>query len=356
VVSFNVIFMRSWKPVYILTSLFIASFVIIGLLAFISQKGISKKNGFNRQFITSVLSPRKQITAPVNLMKIIGVWLGKIYFQEETPYEILTTNFTLDSLQAIKLNVTTDKKQGLNIRMFMQDHLLYLACRNVPAIITCDLKSGNTRNHVLPGYFNQETMTSAEHFILRSKDYATQSHRFVKLDLNKKDSLQEDNFSDRKVIGGFENAGMLYYDTTTKQACYTFLYQNGFICMDSNMNLTLQARTIDTITHRNVKVARVARSITMKQPAQKVNYNGSISEGKLFLQSMLKADNEYELDFNENSIIDIYDLKNGDYKGSFYIPAYEGKKAHQFQVINHQLYALYGKTVVLYDLEFIAGL
>jgi hypothetical protein len=94
----------------------------------------------------------------------------------------------------------------------------------------------------------------------------------------------------------------------------------------------------------------------MKQPAQKVNYNGSISGGKLFLQSMLKADNEYELDFNENSIIDIYDLKNGDYKGSFYIPAYEGKKAHQFQVISHQLYALYGKTVVLYDLKFIPGL
>jgi hypothetical protein len=94
----------------------------------------------------------------------------------------------------------------------------------------------------------------------------------------------------------------------------------------------------------------------MKQPPQLINYNGSVADGNLFLQSMLKADNEYELDFNENSIIDIYNLKNGAYKGSFYIPAYKGKKAHQFQVINHQLYALYGKTVVLYDLEFIADL
>jgi len=74
------------------------------------------------------------------------------------------------------------------------------------------------------------------------------------------------------------------------------------------------------------------------------------------LRSRLKADNEYELDFNENSIIDIYSLKNGDYKGSFYIPAYKGEKALQFQVIGHQLYALHGKTVLLYDMKTIADL
>jgi hypothetical protein len=201
-----------------------------------------------------------------------------------------------------------------------------------------DLVSKNTDSHVLPTNFNQETFFSTDHFILRAKDLVSQSHRFIKLDLNKQDSIPEDNFSDRKLIGGFETAGMLYFDTATKQACYSYLYQNGFICMDSNLNLTLKARTIDTFSHRNIKVAHVGSSLTMKQPPQLINYNGSVADGNLFLQSMLKADNEYELDFNENSIID------------------KGKKAHQFQVINHQLYALYGKTVVLYDLEFIADL
>ena len=348
--------MRSRKPVYILTSLFLTSFSIIGLLAFISKKRIPKKTGFNRQLITSVLHPSKQVTVPVNLIKLIGIQSGKIYFQEENANEILSTNASLDSLQTIKLNVTIEDKPGFTVRMFLQDHHLYLACGNAPAIITYDLESQNVFNHVLPERFNQETMFSTDHFILRARDRALQSHRFIKIDLNKKNSIKEDDFSDRKQIGGFVTSGMLYYDTATKQVCYTYFYQNGFICMDSNLNLTLKARTIDTITHQNIKVARVGSSLTLNQPPQLLNYDGCVADGKLFLRSRLKADNEHELDFNENSIIDVYSLKNGGYKGSFYLPAYEGKKAHQFQVINHQLYALYGRTVVLYDLEFIADL
>jgi hypothetical protein len=348
--------MRRRKPVYILTSLFIASFAIIGMLAFISKKGITKKNGFSRRLLTSALIPRKQITAPVNMIKLIGVQEGKILFQEESPDEILSSNLSLDSLHAIRLHLTAENKPGTIVRMFIQDHHLYLACGNMAAIIVYDLQSGSTFKHVLPDYFNQEAMFLTDRFILRAKDRALQSHRFIKLNLNKKDSITEDNFSDRKLIGGFETAGMLYYDTTTRQACYTYFYQNGFICMDSNLNLTLKARTIDTISHRNIKVARVGSSLTMNQPPPSINYDGCVADGKLFLRSRLKADNEHELDFKENSIIDVYSLKNGGYKGSFYIPAYEEKKAHQFQVINHQLYALYGKTVVLYDLEFIPGL
>lgn len=348
--------MKSRKPVYILLILFITSFAVIGMLAFISKNAIAKENGFNRRLLTPALTSGKHISFPVRISKLIGIKSDKIYWQEENPLEIFSTNLSLDSLQTIKLPLPVDKEQGPNIRMYIKDHNLYLACRNVPAIIAYDLDSGSVINYALSNNFNQEALLATDHFILRARDPQLLSHRFVKLDLKNKDSLAEDNFSDRKAVGGFETAGILYYDAVTKQACYTYFYQNGFICMDSNLNVTLKAKTIDTITHRNVKVARVGRSITMKQPAQAINYNGCVADGKLFLQSKLKADNEYELDFNENIMVDIYSLKNGDYKGSFYIPAYEGKKAHQFKVISHQLYALYDKTVVLYDLEFIADL
>jgi hypothetical protein len=240
--------------------------------------------------------------------------------------------------------------------MFLNGRNLYLTCRNVPGIIVYDIETGSSFSHTLPNYYSKEINLSTDQFILRTKDPASQSHRFVKLDLKETDSLPEDHFSDKKVIGGFQTDGMLYYDTTTKQACYTYFYQNGFICMDTNLNLKLKARTIDTITHREIKVARVASSLTMKQPPQFVNLTGSVYAGKLFLQSMLKADNEYELDFNENSVVDIYSLTTGGYKGSFYIPAYEGKKAQQFQVSDKKLYAFYGKTVVLYDLDLIEDL
>ncbi|HUP12942.1 MAG TPA: hypothetical protein VM187_12035 [Niastella sp.] len=348
--------MKSRKPVYILTILFFASFAIIGIQAFISKKLIDKKNGFNRRLLSSALTPQKDITLPVKLTKLIGRQNGILYFQEDKPYEIYSTNQNLDSVQTIKLPIAPDKDLGRNIYMFMKDQLIYIACRNMPGFLIYDLSSGSLDYHTVKNYYNQEAIFSPDEFIVRAKDYKTQSHRFIKFNLQQKDSMREDHFSDRKIIGGFKTAGALYYDTATQQACYTYLYQNGFICMDTSLNLTLKARTIDTVTNREIKVARVGSSLTMKQPPQEINDIGDVFAGRLFLQSMLKADNEYELDFAENSVVDIYNLRTGAYAGSFYIPAYKGQKALHFKVIDNKLYALYGKTIVLYDLGFIEGL
>jgi hypothetical protein len=348
--------MKSRKPVYILISLFIASFAFIGMLAFLSKNTTEKKNGFNRHLLSSPIKVLKQLTLPGNMSWFIGMHNGKMYFQGKNYYEVICTDRNLDSFNAINLSIPPDPKLTSGFRMFLNGNHLYLSYRNIPAIIAYDLENGTSTNYKLPNYYSKDANISTDQFILRTKDPVSQSHRFAKFDLREKDTLQEDHFSDNKIIGGFQTDGMLNFDTATNQACYSYYYQNGFICMDTNLNLKLKARTIDTITHREIKVARVASSLTMKQPPQFVNLAGSVFSGKLFLQSMLKADNEYELDFNENSVVDIYSLKNGSYKGSFYIPTYKGKKTHQFQVIDQKLYALYGKTVVLYDLGFIAGL
>jgi hypothetical protein len=348
--------MKRRKPVYMLLTLFIASFAIIGTLAFLSKNTTEKKNGFNRQLLSSQAKIFKQVTFPVNISWFIGMQNGKLYFQGISPYEVIYTNRNLDSIGTIKLLIPPDRKHASSFRMFLNGSYLYLSFKHIPAIIAYDLETGTANNHILPKFYSKDANISADQFILRTKDPVSQSHWFVKFDLNEKESIQEDHFSDKKIIGGFQTDGMLNFDTATKQACYSYYYQNGFICMDTNLNLTLKARTIDTITHREIKVARVASSLTMKQPPQYVNLASSVYSGKLFLQSMLKADNEYELDFNENSVVDIYSLKNGSYKGSFYIPAYNGKKTHQFQVVDQKLVALYGKRVVLYDLGFIKDL
>lgn len=348
--------MKSRKPVYTLISLFITSFALIGLLAFLSKNTTEKKNGFSRHLLSSPVKVLKQTTFPVNLSWFIGIHNDKMYFQGISPYEVICSDRNLDSIRTIKLSIPPDQKLTAGFRMFLNGSHLYLSYRNIPAIIAYDLETGTANNHILPKYYSKDANISTDRFIVRAKDPVSQSHRFVKFDLKEKDTIQEDHFSDNKIIGGFQTDGMLHFDTATKLACYSYYYQNGFICMDTNLNLKLRARTIDTITHREVKVARVARSLTMKQPPQFVNLAGSVFAGKLFLQSMLKADNEYELDFTENSVVDVYSLTTGSYKGSFYIPSYKGKKTHQFQVIDRKLYALYGKTVVLYDLELIADL
>ncbi|OQP64114.1 hypothetical protein A3860_22165 [Niastella vici] len=348
--------MNNKKPVLTLITLFLAAFGIITLLAFLAKNTNEKKNGFKRRMLTGTLKIRKLVTLPVSVSRIIGLQPDAIYFQDNTPYAVHRTNADLDSLKTLTIPIPPYVKANSSIRMFVRGRHLYIACRNLPGILDYNLDSGNVDRYGLEKFFGKETNFAKDQFILKTIEPKTNDAIFVKIDLKSKYPAIEDHFTERNKQNAFATDGMLYYDSTTHLACYTYFYQNGFICMDTNLNLKLTARTIDTLTKREIKVAHVGSSYTMKQPPQFVNNLGAVAAGKLFLESMLQADNEYSLDFTENAVIDVYNLINGSYKGSFYIPPYQGKKPHQFHVINKTLYAIYSNTVILYDLGFIQDL
>jgi hypothetical protein len=348
--------MRIKQPVLILTILLFSAFAIVAALAFLSKNIHNKKNGFNRLQLGFHLQPQHQFTFPTTVNKIIGASKGRLYFQGNNPYELYTTDQQLNSLKIISMDIQPDMKLQSGIRMFLHDRHIYLSCRNMPGFIDYALDSGNAVQHSLTWYYSKEANLSGDQFIIRANDRQTKDPVFVKLNLKNTSTRMEDHFSEKKGESNFPTDGILYYDSTTHLACYTYFYQNGFICMDTNLNLTVKARTIDTLTKKELNITRVGSSITMKQPPHFVNYTGSVYAGKLFLQSMLKADNELPLDFSGNTVIDVYDLINGKYKGSFYLPDLQGRKPHQFQVIDKKLYAVYGKTVVLYDVNFIEDL
>jgi hypothetical protein len=347
--------MRIRKPALLLIALFFASFGIIALLAFLSKNTYEKKNGFNRRLHTSLLKPIKEITFPVPVIRMIGSRDGKLYFQGNSPYEVYITDLHGDSVTRLALSIPPDKKLRSGIQMYLNGRHLYLSSRNMPGIIAYDLDSGSSHRHVFNQYFSKDALLSKDQFILRTIDPEEEDPKFIKIDL-KNNLRSEDHFSEKNGKGNFPTDGILYFDSTTHLACYTYFYQNGFICMDTNLNVKVKARTIDTITKREVQVAQVGKSYTMKQPPQFVNYIGAVSAGKLYLQSKLKADNEFPLDFAENTIVDVYNLSGGNYITSFYIPSQKGKKPSQFHLIDKKLYVIYGKTVALYDLDPIEDL
>jgi hypothetical protein len=348
--------MRIKKPAIILISLLFTAFAAISALAFLSRNIHEKKNGFNRRLLRTHLQPQHEITFPATVNRIIGSHAGQLYFQGNDPYEIYTTDHSLNSLKTISLAIEPDMKLKSGIRMFLEGRHIYISCRNMPGIIDYNLDSGKALQYPLTWFYSKEAHISKEQFIIRANDRRTKDPLFVKLNLKNTATRMEDQFSEKKGESNFPTDGILYYDSLTHLACYTYFYRNGFICIDTNLNVTVQARTIDTITKGELRITKVGSSITMKQPPHFVNYTGSVYNGKLFLQSMLKADNEFPLDFTENTVIDVYDLINGRYKGSFYLPDYQGKKPHQFHVIGKKLLAIYGKTVAQYDLNLIEDL
>jgi hypothetical protein len=348
--------MRIRKPAFILITLLFAAFGTIALLAFLSKNTLEKKNGFTRRLHSSVLKPVKQLTFPVPVSKMIGSRNGQLYFQGNNPYEVYLTDLRGDSVTRLLLNIPPDKKLRSGNQMYLNGRHLYISNRNVPGIIAYDLDSRNFTSQSFDQYYSKDALIAADQFILRSTIPHEADPIFIKIDLKNRDIRKEDHFSEKNGKGNFPTDGMLYYDPATHLACYTYFYQNGFICMDTNLNLIVKARTIDTVTKRDIQVAHVGRSYTMKQPPQFVNYIGAVSAGKLYLQSKLKADNEFPLDFAENTVVDMYNLSNGNYIASFYIPYLNGKRPSQLHVTDKKLLALYGKTVVLYDLGPIADL
>lgn len=343
--------MRNKKPAIILGTLLFASFAIIGLLAFLSKNININKNGFNRQLLTPTLKIRNQATFPVQINRMIGARQGKLYFQGGSAYNIYSTNLNLDSFTNKQLPIQQHIKLNSGVRMYLNGAHVYLSCKNFPEIIDYNLDSGTASPYVLKSYYSKEVAYSKDRFIIRIIDDKSKDPVFIKLDIKNENSRQEDHFSEKNGEGSFPTDGILYYDSTTHLGCYTHFYQNGFICMDTNLNLTLKARTIDTLTKRQVKVAHVGNSSTMKDPPKYVNLVATVAKGNLFLQSMLQADNEFPLDFEENSVIDVYSLTTGAYKGSFYLPAFKGRKTYEFHIVGNSLVALYGKSVVTYDLN-----
>lgn len=343
--------MRNKKPTIILASLLVASFAIIALLAFLSKNININKNGFNRRLLTTTLQIRKQVTFPLQLNRMIGTRQGRLYFQGGAAYNVYSTNFNLDSFTNRQLPIQPNIKLNSGIRMFLNGAHIYLSCKNVPEIIDYNLDSETVHPYVCKNFYSKEVPFSKDQFIFRLIEDSSKDPVFIKLNVKNENSRQVDHFSERNGEGNFPTDGILYFDSTTHLGCYTYFYQNGFICMDTNLNVTLKARTIDTITKRQIKVVHVGNSSTMKDPPRFVNMIADVSGGNLFLQSMLKADNEYPLDFEEHSTIDIYSLTTGAYKGSFYIPAFKGRKAYEFHIVGDRLVALYGKTVITYNLN-----
>jgi hypothetical protein len=71
--------------------------------------------------------------------------------------------------------------------------------------------------------------------------------------------------------------------------------------------------------------------------------------------SGLKADNDTDKFFSDNSILDIIDLRDGKYLGSIYLPATGGNKLSRFIISGNQLIGLYPNSIMIYDLDLGSG-
>ncbi|GEP95724.1 hypothetical protein CCY01nite_19840 [Chitinophaga cymbidii] len=86
-------------------------------------------------------------------------------------------------------------------------------------------------------------------------------------------------------------------------------------------------------------------------PLNQINKEVLISDKHIYIYSTLQADNETAEGFNEHSTIDRYNLENGMYEGSFYIPNRNGEKIKSMIISGKNFIAIHPKKMTLFELK-----
>jgi hypothetical protein len=160
-------------------------------------------------------------------------------------------------------------------------------------------------------------------------------------------------FFKKQIDGIFCTDGVLHYDKQIPMLVYIYFYRNEFITMDTNMHIISRARTIDTTSTAKIKMTKVMPEniITFSVPPLTVNKHSCVSGKFLFNHSGLRADNENKKTFDQSSVIDVYNLRDNRYLGSFYLQDYDHKKLSGFRVDGNRLLAIYDHYLLRFEIN-----
>jgi len=341
------------RRILYLTLCFLGSIISIGLLAIISDLAGKSPNHFIRQTPGHVVEGVKFIDLKKRGYYFAGLDSSYAYLVNQIiNNKILTVNIS----QGIFLEEIINAPKDLMI-----SSSAYLSVEDRCPILWDGMKSEIWRgdgNHLFLKY--KDKVSSFTKGILLSPA------SYIFLSINKKnenDLIKQERGGRQKtgkgllqkqIDGLFCTDGQLIKVPNSNRIFYTYFYRNQFMCADTNLNLLYRGKTIDTNSYAKIKVAKIrsTNQLTLASPPKIINKHTDVNEKYLFIHSGLKADNETDKVHEESAVIDVYNVKDGKYKLSFYLPNFDGKSLNDFKVYGQSLYALYDHYLYKYQLNF----
>lgn len=162
------------------------------------------------------------------------------------------------------------------------------------------------------------------------------------------------NLLQKQIDGIFDTDGSLHINHKLHSVVYVHRYRNEFINANHQLQLNYRGKTIDTISHAQIQLAKVkSHNIkTFAAPPLIVNKSSATAGNLLFVNSQIIGQYESDVIWKNASIIDVYNLTNQSYQSSFPIYHSNGKRMRSFIITNNQLFALIGSQLVRYQLTF----
>lgn len=347
--------MKPDKSFWLLLFTSLLSIGVIGALYYNSHQQNRQPGSFIRYFPPHVIEHLDPRDIKYNSYYIAGMDHHNIYLGNTTaPLHLLKMSLTSKDTSHIRLQL--DQADSIPIRqakVTVTPPYFYITDGTVPIIFKGKTLNWSARaNYTGNTYFTKIAPLTPRTFAIRSV-IPESEYILGKLSTHPIDTTFNSGLLEKQVDGLFCTDGMFHYDKQTQQLVYLYHYRNQFIVTDTTLQLLYRGHTIDTITSAQIEVTRVASEniVTLAAPPLVVNAKSALYNNWLFVHSKLRAKNEDRESFEKMTVIDVYDLTDRKYVFSFYLSVYQDKKAKAFKVFAHKLVALYGHSLVIYDLN-----
>ena len=349
---------KNYKIVLSIAGVMLAAIGIVAILSWSSKDLTFENNGFTRRIERPELKMNSAIVKDDGVIQICGLTNDRLFFKTKIPGKIFETNYELKNEKYLTFNVPTDTKIVSSFSCFTDGKRLSLLSGNLPGEFIARSGEQTRVNKFKSPIFTRIAKISENTYIFRGfkQELKTIDQIFLKFNTETGVLSRENNISKQNNDGGLATDGLLHYDDKTNLLVYVMYYTNQFQVLDTNLNLIYAGNTIDTLSTYQVEGGLVANSkqtstLTNLTPKKVINASNCISNGKLYNYSTLKAENETNQEFGNNSVIDVYDLKTGKYERSFYIPTYENERVKNFKVIDNRLIAIYKNHIASYTIH-----
>ncbi|MCG8321921.1 MAG: hypothetical protein MI921_20660 [Cytophagales bacterium] len=342
---------------YISSCLLGSIIIIIGL--YLSEQIDNKrnKNNFQRIFLsTNPLDSIHVLDLKYNSYYIAGLTKKKIYLANATKSDFLIlTDYDLTDTLSMDLNIPEYENVAWGaIKTQVDSPYVYIAEGIVPTVIQGTFPDFQYMKTNLKNLdFNKSVAIKPSNIVIRRHDSELQQTVLVKAPMNPS-SLRLDTLSyalEKQLDGFFCSDGVILYNHHLAQIIYVYAYRNQFIGLDANLNVLYKGNTIDTISRAKIKVDTLVyenKTQVKSSNAKIVNKRAAVHKDWLYVHSGLMADNELKEHFDENSVIDVYSLRDQKYKFSFYLPVYKDKKVHDFKVDDNKIVAMHDRFLITY--------
>lgn len=338
------------KAAMILLTLSIVAIVILLFLFQSATLPNKNNNGFSRKWINESIKEQfssKLLTPVTNISGLSG---NGVYLSGTTPFWSLVYSKDLILKDTIRYRIPRNKGNYIPSTIWVDSPNVYIHCKNMGATLSGNLDTNMLSYHKLPiNVFTRSAQLSADKVLIRSFAETGMDQTFKIININDNSIFQESRiFNDS--VNAILHDGFIKWDNATKTILYLEKYSNKLLRLDSNLNVLYEKKTIDTISTGNTELSILSGSTSSKlMPANSrvlVNKEVFIGNGKVYVVSALRGDNETARDFNDYDPVDVYNLSTGSYISSFKLPAENRNKLISIAADNSMLYVLYKNNIV----------